>query len=198
MSMGLYDAAFATVGGLLGKEAGPSITGITLVAGFGQQRVLDPRRHADRPAGLARPAARLRRADAAGEPADGLAAGAPCPAPPAPGRGQRQPPEVSRPTPFAGPARRVLRAALVHHLGHRGARAGPAARGRPDRGRGRRGRRPDRSRPGRRPHPGVCHRPPRRPADQGEDRRSAVSRRRRPAAVRGPLRRHPPSHCATA
>ncbi len=34
MSMGLYDAAFATVGGLLGKDAGPSITGITLVAGF--------------------------------------------------------------------------------------------------------------------------------------------------------------------
>jgi MFS family permease len=34
MSMGLYDAAFATVGGLLGKEAGSSITGITLVAGF--------------------------------------------------------------------------------------------------------------------------------------------------------------------
>jgi MFS family permease len=34
MSMGLYDAAFATVGGLLGEEAGPSITGITLVAGF--------------------------------------------------------------------------------------------------------------------------------------------------------------------
>jgi MFS family permease len=34
MSMGLYDAAFATAGGLLGKEAGPSITGITLVAGF--------------------------------------------------------------------------------------------------------------------------------------------------------------------
>jgi hypothetical protein len=34
MSMGLYDAAFATVGGLLGKQAGPSITGITLVAGF--------------------------------------------------------------------------------------------------------------------------------------------------------------------
>jgi hypothetical protein len=34
MSMGLYDAAFATVGGLLGKEAGPSITGVTLVAGF--------------------------------------------------------------------------------------------------------------------------------------------------------------------
>jgi hypothetical protein len=32
--MGLYDAAFATVGGLLGKDAGPSITGITLVAGF--------------------------------------------------------------------------------------------------------------------------------------------------------------------
>jgi hypothetical protein len=34
MAMGLYDAAFATVGGLLGKEAGPSITGITLLAGF--------------------------------------------------------------------------------------------------------------------------------------------------------------------
>jgi MFS family permease len=34
MSMGLYDAAFATVGGLFGEEAGPSITGITLVAGF--------------------------------------------------------------------------------------------------------------------------------------------------------------------
>ena len=34
MSMGLYDAAFATVAGLLGKEAGPNITGITLVAGF--------------------------------------------------------------------------------------------------------------------------------------------------------------------
>ncbi len=34
MSLGLYDAAFATAGGLLGQEAGPSITGITLVAGF--------------------------------------------------------------------------------------------------------------------------------------------------------------------
>jgi hypothetical protein len=34
MAMGLYDAAFATVGGLLGEEAGPSIMGITLVAGF--------------------------------------------------------------------------------------------------------------------------------------------------------------------
>jgi MFS family permease len=34
MAMGLYDAAFASVGGLLGKEAGPTITGITLVAGF--------------------------------------------------------------------------------------------------------------------------------------------------------------------
>ena len=34
MAMGLYDAAFATVGGLLGQEAGPSITGITLLAGF--------------------------------------------------------------------------------------------------------------------------------------------------------------------
>ncbi len=34
MAMGLYDGAFATVAGLLGKEAGPSITGITLVAGF--------------------------------------------------------------------------------------------------------------------------------------------------------------------
>ncbi len=34
MSMGLYDAAFATVGGLLGKESGTTITGITLVAGF--------------------------------------------------------------------------------------------------------------------------------------------------------------------
>jgi hypothetical protein len=34
MAMGLYDAAFATTGGLLGKEAAPTITGITLVAGF--------------------------------------------------------------------------------------------------------------------------------------------------------------------
>jgi hypothetical protein len=34
MSMGLYDAAFATISGLLGQEAGPGITGITLVAGF--------------------------------------------------------------------------------------------------------------------------------------------------------------------
>ncbi|MBS0644417.1 MAG: MFS transporter, partial [Proteobacteria bacterium] len=34
MSMGLYDAAFATVGGLLRQEAGPTITGITLIAGF--------------------------------------------------------------------------------------------------------------------------------------------------------------------
>jgi hypothetical protein len=34
MAMGLYDAAFATAGGLLGREAGPVITGITLVAGF--------------------------------------------------------------------------------------------------------------------------------------------------------------------
>jgi hypothetical protein len=34
MAMGLYDAAFATVGGLLGKEAGSTITGITLLAGF--------------------------------------------------------------------------------------------------------------------------------------------------------------------
>jgi hypothetical protein len=34
MAMGLYDAAFATIGGLLGREAGPTITGVTLVAGF--------------------------------------------------------------------------------------------------------------------------------------------------------------------
>ncbi len=34
MSMGLYDAAFATVGALLQREAGPTITGVTLVAGF--------------------------------------------------------------------------------------------------------------------------------------------------------------------
>lgn len=34
MAMGLYDSAFATVGTLLGREAGPTITGITLFAGF--------------------------------------------------------------------------------------------------------------------------------------------------------------------
>jgi hypothetical protein len=34
MAMGLYDAAFATAGGILKEEAGPVITGITLVAGF--------------------------------------------------------------------------------------------------------------------------------------------------------------------
>lgn len=34
MSMGLYDTAFATASGLLGKDAGPVITGITLIAGF--------------------------------------------------------------------------------------------------------------------------------------------------------------------
>jgi hypothetical protein len=34
MAMGLYDAAFATAAGILGQEAGPTITGITLVAGF--------------------------------------------------------------------------------------------------------------------------------------------------------------------
>jgi MFS family permease len=34
MAMGLYDAAFATTAGLLGKDAGPTITGITLLAGF--------------------------------------------------------------------------------------------------------------------------------------------------------------------
>ena len=34
MAMGLYDAAFATAGTLLGRDAGPTITGITLFAGF--------------------------------------------------------------------------------------------------------------------------------------------------------------------
>jgi len=34
MAMGLYDAAFATLAGLYGKEARASITGITLIAGF--------------------------------------------------------------------------------------------------------------------------------------------------------------------
>jgi hypothetical protein len=34
MACGLYDAAFATAGALLGKDAGPAITGITLFAGF--------------------------------------------------------------------------------------------------------------------------------------------------------------------
>lgn len=34
MALGLYDAAFATAGTLLGREAGPVITGITLLAGF--------------------------------------------------------------------------------------------------------------------------------------------------------------------
>ncbi len=76
MAMGLYDAAFATVGGLLGREAGPSITGDHPGGGVREQRVLDAWRGADRRAGLARPAAGLRRPDAAGQPADGLAAGA--------------------------------------------------------------------------------------------------------------------------
>jgi MFS family permease len=34
MAMGLYDAAFATLAGLYGKEARGAITGITLIAGF--------------------------------------------------------------------------------------------------------------------------------------------------------------------
>lgn len=34
MAMGLYDAAFATLAGLYGREARASITGITLIAGF--------------------------------------------------------------------------------------------------------------------------------------------------------------------
>ncbi len=34
MALGLYDAAFATLGRLLGKQARASITGVTLVAGF--------------------------------------------------------------------------------------------------------------------------------------------------------------------
>lgn len=34
MAMGLYDAAFATLAGLYGKDARSSITGITLIAGF--------------------------------------------------------------------------------------------------------------------------------------------------------------------
>jgi hypothetical protein len=34
MACGLYDTAFATAGVLLGKDAGPAITGITLFAGF--------------------------------------------------------------------------------------------------------------------------------------------------------------------
>lgn len=34
MALGLYDAAFATAGTLLGTSVGPTITGITLIAGF--------------------------------------------------------------------------------------------------------------------------------------------------------------------
>lgn len=34
MALGLYDAAFATAGSLLGASVGPTITGITLIAGF--------------------------------------------------------------------------------------------------------------------------------------------------------------------
>ena len=34
MALGLYDAAFATTGRLLGRDASPVITGITLIAGF--------------------------------------------------------------------------------------------------------------------------------------------------------------------
>ncbi len=34
MALGLYDAAFATIGRLLGTEAAPAITGVTLIAGF--------------------------------------------------------------------------------------------------------------------------------------------------------------------
>jgi len=34
MALGLYDAAFATIGGLLGLEARPAIVGVTLLAGF--------------------------------------------------------------------------------------------------------------------------------------------------------------------
>jgi MFS family permease len=34
MALGLYDAAFATIGRLLGREARPAIVGVTLMAGF--------------------------------------------------------------------------------------------------------------------------------------------------------------------
>src|SRR5581483_3019735 len=34
MAMGLYDAAFAMIGRLLGHDARPSITGVTLMGGF--------------------------------------------------------------------------------------------------------------------------------------------------------------------
>lgn len=34
MSAGLYDAAFATIGRLLGTDSAPAITGVTLIAGF--------------------------------------------------------------------------------------------------------------------------------------------------------------------
>ena len=34
MALGLYDAVFATLGGILGAAAGPAITGVTLMGGF--------------------------------------------------------------------------------------------------------------------------------------------------------------------
>ena len=34
MALGLYDAVFATLGGILGTAAGPAITGVTLMGGF--------------------------------------------------------------------------------------------------------------------------------------------------------------------
>jgi len=34
MALGLYDAVFATLGGILGSAAGPAITGVTLMGGF--------------------------------------------------------------------------------------------------------------------------------------------------------------------
>jgi len=35
MALALYDTAFATIGRLLGAEARPAMTGVTLIAGFG-------------------------------------------------------------------------------------------------------------------------------------------------------------------
>ena len=82
MAMGLYDAAFATIGGLLGQDAGPTITGVTLVAGFASSVFWTLGAALIGAVGWRGLLLGLRRPDAAGEPANDLASGAARPAAP--------------------------------------------------------------------------------------------------------------------
>ena len=186
MALGLYDAAFATIGRLLGTEAGPSITGVTLIAGFASSVFW--------PAGVAFVHLIGWRETLLGYAGVQLAVNLPLVlllVPPAagPAAGMRRAARARRARSREGAdlACQLLHAALADHVRDRGLCPDAFSVARADGARGGRRGGPDRPRPGARPGAGMDLQRPDRGAGAGADRGGAVPAGGRVLPFGGPV-----------